>query len=479
MVVVDHSPAAPAAATPDAFPPAGSGTATFYAWPAVRNNLNAIGPTSIATPSTVAGLALALERYGTRTLAAALAPAIRFAEEGFPVDLFTSAAIAADMRNLVRFPATAAIFLPDGFPPRADVDGATDIVVQTDLGRTLREIAANGAEVFYRGDLARRLTANLGDGALLTVADLESYRVRCYEGNETLLGHYRGLTIHGAPFEGGAVTTAALLGMLDRHDLGALGAGSGLAYHLLAEAARRVFADRFAYLADHERVDVPWQALRDAAYLDRRAAEIDPTRATVEAGPGLGVTPRGDGHTTHLTVVDRDRNVVALTQTIVDFFGSRVVAPGTGVVLNDGMMWFDPRPGRANSVAGRKRALTAMSPLILCRNGEPVLAIGGSGGRKIITAVAQVISNVIDHGLGPQAAVEAPRVHCEGVETLLDDRTSAEARAALDRRGHRLTMSAETPVAVHFALPNLIAIGPDGLLRGGVDQFRPGTALGH
>ena len=478
-VVVDHSPAAPAAAGPEAFPLAGSGTATFYAWPAVEDGLNMIGPRSIATPSTVAGLALALERYGTRSLAEALGPAIRFAEEGFPVDLFTSAAIADDMRNLARFPATAAIFLPDGFPPRVDAAGVTDAVVQADLGRTLREIAADGAEAFYCGELARRLTANLGDGALLTADDLAAYRPRVYEGGETLLGRYRGLEIHGAPFEGGSATTAALLGMLDRHDLGALGAGSGLAYHLVAEAARRAFADRFAYLADHERVDVPWVALRDPAYFDRRAAEIDPARATVDAGPGLGEAPRGDGHTTHLTVVDRDRNVVALTQTIVDSFGSRVVAPGTGVVLNDGMMWFDPRPGRANSVAGGKRALTAMSPLILCRDGEPVVAIGGSGGRKIITAVAQVISNIVDHGLGPQASVEVPRVHCEGAETLVDDRARPEARAALERRGHRLTPFTETPVSVHFALPNAIVIGEDGLLRGGVDQFRPGSAVGY
>jgi gamma-glutamyltranspeptidase/glutathione hydrolase len=143
------------------------------------------------------------------------------------------------------------------------------------------------------------------------------------------------------------------------------------------------------------------------------------------------------------------------------------------------MMWFDPRPGRRNSVEGDKWALTAMSPLILCRDGAPVMAIGGSGGRKILTAVAQVISHVVDHGLGPQAAIEVPRVHCEGRDTLLDDRARPEAKAALARRGHQLTLFKETPVSVHFALPNTIVIGEDGLLRGGVDQFRPGTAMGY
>lgn len=477
-VVIDHSPRAPAAASPEAFPLAGEGTAGFYAWPAVKDNVNIVGPRAIAVPGTVAGLAMALERFGTLSLADALAPAIQLAEEGFAIDWFTSAIIAADMRNLRRFPATAAIFLPDGLPLRPDVDGFPDRLVQRDLAATMRLIARDGADAFYRGELAVRLTSDLGPDALLTADDLASYRPRVYEGEETRIGSYRGLDVYGAPYEGGAVTTAAILGLLDRHDLAATGAGSGLAYHLVAEAARRSFADRFAYLADHERVEVPWDRLRDPAYLDRRAAEIDLRAATPEAGPGLGVAPPTGGHTTHLCVVDAERNVVSLTQTLLDYFGSRVVAPGTGVILNDGMMWFDPRPGRPNSVAGGKWALTAMSPLILCRDGRPVMAIGGAGGRKILTAVAQVVSNVVDHGLGPQAAVEVPRVHSEGTDTLLDDRAAPPARATLARLGHRLTLLTETPVSLSFALPNAIVIGEDGLLRGGVDPLKPGTAKG-
>ena len=142
------------------------------------------------------------------------------------------------------------------------------------------------------------------------------------------------------------------------------------------------------------------------------------------------------------------------------------------------MMWFDPRPGRPNSVAGGKRALTAMSPLVLCRDGQPVLAVGGSGGRKILTAVAQVVGHVVDHGLGPQAAIQVPRVHCEGLDTLIDSGADPDAIADLKRRGHRVKVMTESPVHVNFALPNAIAIGTDGLLRGGVDPLRPGTARG-
>jgi gamma-glutamyltranspeptidase/glutathione hydrolase len=475
-VAIEHGPQAPAAASPDMFELVGAGTAGFYGWPSVKDDANIVGPRSIAVPGTVAGLSLALARFGTISLADALAPAIRLAEEGFPLDWFTAATIATDMKYLRRFPASAAIFLPDGVPIPPHYDIYPSYLVQKDLANTLRELARDGAESFYRGALAQRLTADLGPGALLTAADFAAYEPRVYEGDDALIGSYRGLDVYGAPYEGGAVTTAEILGLLDRHPVPDR-PGSADAYHLLAEAARRAFADRFAYLADHAQVDAPWATLRDPAYLAQRAAEIDPERATLEVGAGRVDSPVG-GHTTHLTVVDGQCNAVALTQTLLDHFGSRVVAPGTGVVLNNGMMWFDPRPGRPNSIAGGKRALSAMSPLVLCQDGQPVLAIGGSGGRKILTAVAQVVTNVVDHGLGPQAAIQVPRVHCETIDTLVNSTADPAAVAELERRGHHVKLMTESPVHVNFALPNAIQIGTDGLLRGGVDPLRPGTARG-
>lgn len=475
-VVIEHAPQAPAAATPDMFELVGEGTAGFYGWPSVKDDANIVGPRSIAVPGTVAGLALALERFGTLSLAQALAPAIRLAEEGFPLDWWTAATIAIDMKHLRRYPATAAIFLPDGVPLPPHYEIYPSYLVQSDLAATLRELARGGAETFYRGELARRLTADLGPDALLTADDLAAYEPRVYEGAAAVIGSYRGLSLYGPPYEGGAVTTAEILGLLDRHPVPER-PGSGDAYHLTVEAARRAFADRFAYLADHEQVDAPWATLRDPGYLAERAAGIDPERATLEVGAGHVTSPIA-GHTTHLTVVDGRRNAVALTQTLLDHFGSRVVAPGTGVVLNNGMMWFDPRPGRPNSVAGGKRALSAMSPLVLARDGRPVLAIGGSGGRRILTALAQVVGHVVDHGLGPQAAIQVPRVHCEAIDTLVDSTADPTAIADLERRGHRLKLMTESPVHVNFALPNAIAIGTDGLLRGGVDPLRPGTARG-
>jgi gamma-glutamyltranspeptidase/glutathione hydrolase len=475
--VIEHSANAPAAATPGMFPLAGTGTAGFYNWPAVVGNRNIVGPLSIAVPGTIAGYAAALDRFGTRSFAEALRPAIGLAADGFDVDAFTAGAIAHDVANLRRFPEIAKLLLADGAPLWSNTNGLGNRVVQPDLAKTLQQLAAEGWETFYRGDLARRIVAGI-EGGILTTDDLANYEPRMYEGAETEIGSYRGHTLHGAPYEGGAVTTAAILGLLERFELGDFGPGSGMAYHLIAEAARRAFADRFAYLADHLQVDVPWAELRAAAYFDRRAAEIDLTSASLEVGAGIQ-QPATVGHTTHMTVVDSERTTVALTQTHLDHFGSRIVPTGTGVILNNGMMWFDPRPGRANSIAGGKRALSAMSPLILSKENETVMAIGASGGRRILTAVAQVILNVVDHDLGPQAAVDTPRVHCDGVPTLIDRKATPASRRTLRRLGHQVQEMTETASESNFALPNTIVLGPHGLLRGGVDSLRPGTARGH
>lgn len=474
--VIDHAVCSPAAAHPGLYPLAGTGTVGFYNWPAVVNDVNIVGPLAIGVPGTIAGYAAALDRFGTRSFAEALKPAIGLAADGFDLDAFTAHAIAHDVTNLRRFPEIAKLLLPDGVPPWSNTNGLGQRIVQSDLARTLTQLADEGWESFYRGEIARRLVRGI-EGGILTEADLANYQPRIYEGGETEIGSYRGHTLHGTPYEGGAVTTAAILGLLDRFELGDFGPGSGMAYHLIAEAARRAFADRFTYLADHVQVEVPWEELRSPAYFDRRAAEIDPTRASLEVGGGIE-QPAVVGHTTHMTVVDKDRTLVALTQTHLDHFGSRIIPNGTGVILNNGMMWFDPRPGRANSVAGGKWALSAMSPLVLSKDGQSVMAIGASGGRRILTAVAQVISNVLDHDLGPQAAVDTPRVHCDGVPTLVNRNATPASLRTLRRLGHQVQLMTETASEVNFALPNTIVVGPHGLLRGGVDSLRPGTARG-
>ncbi|HET8626237.1 MAG TPA: gamma-glutamyltransferase, partial [Thermomicrobiales bacterium] len=443
----------------------------------------------------VRGLALALERHGTISLAEALAPAIRFAEEGVEVLWQVALRIAMGMRELSRFPASAAVFLPGGFPPRPWTGGTpADRLVQADLARTLRRIAAEGPDAFSEGETARTIARAMREhNGLITEEDLARYRPTVHEGG--LATDYRGYRIVGVPGACGSVTLQQGLTILAGYDLGALGRDSVAATHLQAEAFRLAFADRYRYVADPRQVSVPWTGLLSPAYAAERRSLIDPERAApaVEPGdpwrfdggapaPAGGEVREGSPHssTTTLAVVDRDRNVVSLTQTLVNAFGCGVVVPGTGVLLNNAMSWFDPRPGQPNSAAPGKRGLNNMNPIVVLRDGRPVLAAGAVGGRKIIQAVAQVVSNVLDFGLGMQDAVAAPRIDCSGPAVQVDSRYPASLPDGLAALGHRVQVLEESFHAYHFATPLGILIDPaTGRLHGGVDPFRLSEAAGE
>jgi gamma-glutamyltranspeptidase/glutathione hydrolase len=324
-------------------------------------------------------------------------------------------------------------------------------------------------------------------GGLLREADLAEFRPRTPEA--PLEGTYRGVTIHAAPGATGATTTLEILNLLAGYDLGALAPGSAEALHLWIEASRLAFADRFQYLADPARVDVPWKGLLASDYAAERRRAIDPRRAggryvagdpwPHEGRPRPAVTyppsrPWESGGTTHLGVVDKSRNVVTLTQTLLSWSG--VVLPGTGIVMNDAMGWFDPEPGHANSIAPGKRGLNNMSPVILLSDGKPWLTLGAPGGRRIIGTVAQVISNLLDHHMGVQAAISAPKIDCSEPATKLDARIPEEVRAALESRGHRLAVVEGTP----GASPSAVLIDHrTGRLHGGEDPFSEGVATGY
>jgi gamma-glutamyltranspeptidase/glutathione hydrolase len=230
-------------------------------------------------------------------------------------------------------------------------------------------------------------------------------------------------------------------------------------------------------------------------YSASRRLEIDPARATFDVGPGnpylfdrtlqpevvarAGAAPLG-GSTTHLSVVDEHRNTVALTQTLVNGFGSGVLVPGTGVVFNNAMSWFDPEPGRINSLAPGKRGLNNMAPFVVLRNGRPLLAIGAAGGRKIVHALAQIISNVIDHGMGIQDAIAAPRIDCSGTGVLASDRLSDSVVAGLEQLGHHVEIAEETFFKHPFATALAVYVDHDlGRVYGGVDPYRVATAAGY
>ena len=498
--VVEFPMVAPTGATPEMFPLAGSGAdAALFGWPAVVGGANVAGPRAVAVPGVVAGLALAVERFGRRRLAELIEPAIRFARDGVPVTWHTTLTVARDLATLRRFPATAAVFCPDGLPPVTTEQNAPALLRQPDLARTLELIALNGPRVFYDGPLAREMVAHLSaGGAPFTESDFAAYEANV---SPALTTDYAGYEIATTGGGSGGTTLVEGLNLLAALDAGALGHNTPAALHRMAQAFRQAFADRFAYLGDPRHVDVPLATLTDAAYARERAAASpanrlgpvragDPARLGVSHGLGASLPEyvaarpdqpeqMADGSTTHLSVIDDDGMAVSLTQTLLSLWGSRVLVPGTGVLLNNGMMWFDPEPGRPNSVAGGKRPLSNMAPLVVSRGGRPVAAVGSSGGRRIMNCHAQLVQNLLDHGLSMQPAVSAPRIDASTVDLLVSHRLPPETREALAALGHRVAVRDERLFTGDFASPAAVLLGEDGRCRGGVDPFYfPATAVG-
>jgi gamma-glutamyltranspeptidase/glutathione hydrolase len=465
----------------------------LFPWRAVEGDANVHGHLAVAVPGSVAGLAMALERWGTLELRDAVAPAVGLARRGVPIDWYLAGVTAMYVEELARFPEAATTYLRAGrWPPRpANLEGG-DRLRYPALARTLQLIGKEGPSVFYRGELAEAIEAEIRrGGGILDRADLARYRVRAAE---PLAGAYRGVTLLGMPGATGGVTALETLNVLECFDAGPEGPSSTRTTHLRAEALRVAFEDRFRWLGDPAAVRAPWAALSGKAYAGRVAEGIRPdgrrhARRPVDpwrfergrpggARPARVSSARPAGEcTTHVCAVDRDRMLVSLTHTAVSLFGSKVVVPDTGLLLSNGMIWFDPEPGRPNSIEPGKRALVNMTPFLGLRDGSPYLAVGAPGGRKIVSAVPQVLANLIDFALGPQAAVEAPRLHTEGTAVDVDDRLGPAAIGGLRRRGHRVVPLKETYSTFYFARPQVIEVTRRGLAAG-VDHLRPATAMG-
>jgi gamma-glutamyltranspeptidase/glutathione hydrolase len=474
--VVDYAMDAPLAAGPDTFELVEGRSATSYGWRKVRDDANIIGHRAASVPGAVRGLALALERFGTLSLAETLASAIQFAEDGFEVDLTLAWGVAATMPVLSRFPATAEVFLPGGYPLRNGGGWSpNDRLVQRDLGRTLRRIAEGGPDTFYEGEIARRIAGHVQEhGGLISEDDLARYQPTVYDGGQVTT--YRGHEIVGVPGACGSITAQQGLNILEGFDVAGLGADTVEGLHCEAESFRRAFADRYCLVGDPKQVAVPWHELLSKEYAAQRRADIDPLRAT---SPAAAAVPVG-GSTTHLCVVDEQRNVVALTQTLVNSFGSGVVVPGTGVLLNNAMSWFDPEPGRVDALAPGRRGLNNMSPLVVLREGRPLMAVGAAGGRKIIHAVARIVSNVIDHGMGIQDAIAAPRIDCSGERVLVNERFPAEVVTGLEGLGHRVHVEEESFFRYPFSTALGVLVDEEaGTLHGGVDPYQVAHAVGY
>jgi len=465
---VDFNVEAPASAHETSYELAEGVSSAIFPWRRVVDDANVFGPRSVAVPGTVAGLTLALERWGTMELRDVLAPAISLAEKGFVPDWYVALNTAVLGQELAAFPETARTYLRDGhYIYRTPSMAGGDVLRQPDLGRSLRLIAKDGPAAFYKGAIAQAIHEEMWmKGGFLTRDDLAGYAPRVLP---ALRGEYRGLELAFSPGATGGTTALEMLAILAQFPKARTTWKTAGGLHLRAEAVRRAFLDRLEHLGDAERVKSPWAPLVSREY----AAAVAKTLKT--GGPRSGrpvpdpwrYDPSGQVDcTTHLCAVDRQRNMVSLTNTAVSLWGSRMVAPGTGILLQNGMVWFDPEPGRANSVAPGKRPLVNMVPALGFRKGEPYLTVGAPGGRKIVSAIPQVIANMVDLGDGPQAAIEAPRLHTEGGDLWVDDRVGPASLKALERMGHPVVPKRAEPGTLYFSRPVAIRVTKRGLEAG-------------
>jgi len=483
-VAIDARETAPAAASAD-----------MYLQPGVHENASRVGALAVATPGLLKGLVWALGDFGTKSLAEVLEPAIRIAEEGFAVGPrhATAADLWQRMGGARLFPETAAIQLPaDGAPIEPGWR-----LVQTDLGGTLRLIAAEGPEVFYRGRLALAIVEAVQDrGGILTLEDLQSYRAKR---REPIRGSYRGYEILSfPPPSSGGIALVEITNILEPFDLGARGAGSSASLHVIAEAMKLAFADRAAYLGDADFVDVPIAELTSKRYAERQRARMHSAwwrrtpwnwckkeSAILVEGPG---DPAHGGGTTHLSVTDAEGNAVAITQTINLLFGSGITVPGTGIILNNEMDDFSISPFQpnafglvdtrgSNAIAPGKRPLSSMTPTIVAKDGKTFMVTGSPGGPRIITTTLLSILNVVDYGMDVQEAVSAPRFHHQWVpdQLVVEAAVPLDVIEALRRRGHRVEVSKQ-----NWSSAQAIVVDPaSGRHLGGSDPRGDGVALGY
>ncbi|MDL4914725.1 MAG: gamma-glutamyltransferase [Enterobacterales bacterium endosymbiont of Blomia tropicalis] len=424
------------------------------------------------TPGTVAGFALAAQKYGTLPLSKLLAPAIKLARDGIVVN----DALADDLKTygkevLINHATSKAIFYkPDGTPWQKG-----DRLVQKNLAHSLQLIAQQGPDAFYKGDIADEIAGEMAQhGGLINKADLAAYRA---VERKPISGTYRGYEIFSMPPpSSGGIHIVQILNILENFDLTKMGFGSADAMQVIAEAEKYAYADRSEYLGDPDFVKVPWQALTSKAYAKSLAQQIDVAKArpSSDIKPGK-LAPYESNQTTHFSVVDKNGNAVAVTYTLNTYFGSGIVAGNSGILMNNEMDDFSARPGtpnvyglvggEANAVQPAKRPLSSMSPTIVAKAGKTWLVTGSPGGSRIITTVLQMVVNSIDYGMNVAEATNAPRFHHQWLPDQLrvEKGFSPDTLRLLENKGQHVN------VQPAMGSTQSIMIGPDGTLYGASD----------
>lgn len=461
-VVIDYREKAPAKATPDMFVLDENGK--------VVNDEITVGGKASGVPGTVAGLLTALEKYGTMKRADVMAPAIKHAGEGIIVSKNLEGIIQDNYDKLVKFDAASEVYLKDGLPYEAG-----DRLVNKDLAATLTKISKEGKKAFYEGEIAKKIADEVQkQGGLMTVEDLKNYTI---EEREPVVGKYRDYTIISCPpASSGGTHIVQLLNMVENYDLKAMGDNTPESWHIWAESMKQAFADRAEYMGDTAYVKVPLKGLTSKEYAKEVVKKIDLEKAGKDIKIG-DPSKYESGSTTHFSVMDKDGNMVAVTQTINYFFGSGVVVPGTGIMMNNEMDDFVPQKNMKNSIEGGKRPLSSMSPtLVLDPKNRPLMTIGSPGATRIIPAVALTISNVIDHGMTLQEAINAPRIaQFQSGKLNAEGRMSFESYNKLQEMGHEINIRG-TYDNYFGGVQGIMMDYDTKTLQGGADPRRDGQA---
>jgi gamma-glutamyltranspeptidase/glutathione hydrolase len=433
--VVDFGPVAPRNLNPSAFKLTGRIKQDLFAWPEVEGDTNIHGPLSFAIPSSTAGYAHMHGTWGKLPLSEVIAPAIALAKRGLPQDWYTTLKVASSASVLRRYPESSRIYLPDGLPPVAPYQGSPGFFRLGALADTLGHLGRAGLRDQYEGDIAATIIADVKEmGGVLSTDDLRSCKARILPATQR---PWRGQTLQLA---GGLTAAPTMIRVLEQMASVRVGAKPDADWYVaFGRAMKQAYKERLEGLGD----------------ADPLAAETC---------------------TTHLTVCDQEGTMVAMTTTLLSSMGSRVVLPKSGILVNNGVMWFDPRPNQPNSIAGGKRPLTNMSPIILRDGDRPWLAAGASGGRRILASVVQMLAWVTDFGMKLEEAAHHPRIDVSDPEYLSADRRLPPS--VIDA----LAADGPTEVVEHgvmpinFACPNIIISNPDGTRAGISDAASPWSA---
>ena len=472
---IDFNTRAPRGATPDMFEVIGEAQAGGTKIFDVKRNENSVGAKAVTIPATLAGLCMAHELFGLLPLSKVMEPSVNLASGGFNLGWDQALILAIMMREGRLSPEVEASWYPGGYPPSPDTR-----IIQPNLGRLLRRISSEGPSFVYKGDVADAVVNTVRKrGGILTREDLASYTPIV---SKPLSVNYRGLEVATVPTPSGGITVSETLNILECFDLASYDHNSAEYLHILVEASRHAFADRYSFLGDWEVAEVPLEGMLSKSYArdisrligdketvlkqdevaepwtkylgnpihdpwNHQGGKVQRTKSTYASGIG---------ETTHFNAVDSYGNAICCTHT--PGFQSGVTPQGTGLYLTSAMGWFVPKPGYPNSVAGWKRPLMNMAPLMVLKDGRPLLLQGAPGSRRIISRNLQVVLNVIEFGMGPQEAVAAPTVDASGLKTLIDSRIPFEVAKTLEKKGHKVIVVEEGPGMSAFARPSAVLI---------------------